>query len=85
MGHGYQEYSIDFRVLFWLSGNMLQGSSDVALSIHNELKNANIEVAIPKQRMIFDGDKEKIIPKVPTRKVSRKTTPKSSSENKSEP
>ncbi len=76
---GYQQYSIDFRVLFWLNGNMLQGTSDVTLGMYNELKKAGIEVAVPRQRMIMeDKDEEAIKKAVPKKTTSsrRKATPK---------
>ena len=68
---GFKEYSLDFRVLFWLNANLLSGDSTVALSIHNELKNAGINMAVPRQRMIVEDEKNSL-------KVNKtKTTPQS--------
>jgi len=78
---GYQEYSIDFRVLFWLSGNMLQASSDVTLAIHNELKREEIKVAIPKQRMIWDDEKSNPLQKDSAKKAIKKPNQKSASKS----
>ncbi len=49
---GFQEFSLDFRVLFWTTENMLVTTSDVAIGIYNVLKEAGINMPIPKREVI---------------------------------
>ena len=66
---GFQEYSLDFRVLFWTTENMMVTTSEVAIGIYNVLKEAGIKIPIPK-REVIEAKPE------PKKKATKKVTPK---------
>ena len=47
---GYTENTLDFRLLFWVTDELLRSNSDVALGVYHELKEAGIQ--IPVQRRV---------------------------------
>jgi small-conductance mechanosensitive channel len=71
---GFKEFSADFRVLFWVTENMLSTTSSVSIGIYNALKAEGIEIPIPKREIL-----EK---KEPVKKITRKKTEKPKTEKK---
>ena len=53
---GFKEFSLDFRVLFWVTENMLTTTSEVAVGIHDALKAKGIKIPIPKRTIVHKGD-----------------------------
>jgi small-conductance mechanosensitive channel len=49
---GFKEFSADFRVLFWVTDNILSTTSAVSIGIYNALKEAGIEIPIPKREIM---------------------------------
>ena len=80
---GFKEFSADFRILFWLTGNMLSTTSDVSVGIYNALKSEGINIPIPK-REIIEAKKEEP-KKKPAAKEVKKVTKKEVKLDKSKP
>jgi len=52
---GYDENGLEFKVLFWVTlGNVLTTKSEVALGIHNALKEEGIKMPIPRREIKID-------------------------------
>jgi small-conductance mechanosensitive channel len=49
---GFKDFYLEFRVLFWVSDNLLQATSDVSLGIWQKLNEAGIRTPIPKQEWL---------------------------------
>ena len=67
---GYNENRLDFRLLFWVTDELLRSNSDVALGVYRELRAAGIQ--IPVQRHVVQM-KENIDP--PDLPLDREETP----------
>jgi len=74
---GFKEYSLDFRVLFWTTENMMITTSEVAIGIYNVLKEEGIKIPIPKRELI------EVKPK-PKKKPAKKTKPKKNADKPDE-
>jgi small-conductance mechanosensitive channel len=53
---GFKEFSADFRVLFWVTENMLSTTSSVSIGIYNALKAEGINIPIPKREILEKKD-----------------------------
>lgn len=49
---GFKDFYLEFRILFWVSDNLLQATSDVSLGIWQRLNEAGIRTPIPKQEWL---------------------------------
>lgn len=65
---GFKEFSADFRVLFWVTENILSTTSSVSIGIYNALKEAGIRMPIPKREIL---DKKESTKKPPLKKAAR--------------
>lgn len=52
---GYTDNTLDFRLLFWVTKNLLRSNSDVALGVYHELKEAGIEVPVQRRVVQLKG------------------------------
>jgi len=60
---GFKDFYLEFRVLFWVSDNMLQATSDVSLGIWQKLHEAGIKTPVPKQEWLNQPDKKEAVQK----------------------
>ena len=49
--NGFGEYHLNFKLYFWLTENLIVAQSDIAIGVYNALKEANINMPIPKQEV----------------------------------
>ncbi|MCT4625263.1 MAG: mechanosensitive ion channel [Schleiferiaceae bacterium] len=81
---GFKEFSADFRILFWVTENMLSTTSDVAVGIYNALKENGISIPIPKREVIEKKDEAKPRKKSTAKKKAVKKTHSSVESKKDE-
>jgi small-conductance mechanosensitive channel len=81
---GFKEFSADFRILFWVTENMLSTTSDVAVGIYNALKENGISIPIPKREVIEKKDEPKPRKKSTAKKKAVKKTHSSVESKKDE-
>jgi len=60
---GFKDFYLEFRLLFWVSDNLLQATSDVSLGIWEKLNEAGIKTPVPKQEWLNKPDKIESIEK----------------------
>ena len=54
---GLRENKHQYRLLFWVTGNMLSTRTAVSLNINQKLKDEGIELAVNKTEVKLDGNK----------------------------
>ena len=70
---GFKEFSADFRVLFWVTENMLSTTSSVSIGIYNALKAEGINIPIPKREILEKKEPtKKLTPKKSVKPKSKK-------------
>jgi len=63
---GFKDFYLEFRVLFWVSDNLLQATSDVSLGICQKLNEAGIKTPVPKQEWLNNPTGKRVdLPKKP--------------------
>ena len=70
---GFKEFSADFRVLFWVTENMLSVTSAVSIGIYNALKAEGINIPIQKREIL---EKKEPVQKAPAKKPKKSETSK---------
>lgn len=79
---GFKEFSADFRVLFWVTENMLSTTSSVSIGIYNALKAGGINIPIPKREISEKKEPSKKLPRKKVVKAKASIEKKSKTENK---
>ena len=44
---GFGEYYLTFKLYFWLSDNIIEAQSEIAIAVYTELKSSNINMPVP--------------------------------------
>ncbi len=60
--NGFGDYFLDFTLYYWVSTNILQTKTEVALQVYRELQALGVEKPLPEQRLYLkhqDGEKPK--------------------------
>jgi len=79
---GFKEFSADFRVLFWVTENMLSTTSSVSIGIYNALKADGINIPIPKREIL---EKKEPVKKLPRKKAVKPSAKKVKDEGETKP
>jgi len=56
--NGFGDYFLDFTLYYWITGNIFQTKTEVALGVHRSIKEAGIQKPKPQQEiqiMISEG------------------------------
>ncbi|UTW63874.1 mechanosensitive ion channel [bacterium SCSIO 12741] len=68
---GQVENRLKFRVLYWLSENLLRAKAEVSLNIHQNLKQAGVDFALPESRISLKTEE-----KISIESINRKSKDK---------
>ena len=49
---GFGEYYLEFKLYFWLTENLIEAQSDIAIGIYKQLKKEGIKMPLPKQEFL---------------------------------
>lgn len=60
--NGFGDYFLDFTLYYWVSGNIFQTKTEVALGVHRKIKEKGIDIPRPQQDLnlrMLEGEKTK--------------------------
>ena len=63
--NGFGDNFLDFTLYYWLTDNILVTKTEVALGVHDAVKNANIDTPRPQRDLnlkFVDGNQKKHLP-----------------------